>query len=239
VNRVEKAVVLAYFACLLAALFLPTPGILALLNLAWMVLAIPYVVILFSDLRKRHFPDPNAKLIWTFLIILLPELVGVVYLCKHGFRQRPPLEPGWREAAKAKKTRSAVVFVVCAIVFIKLSLAAQCLVSAFLMAAGGLKGFSPLESRGIGLCALLGAIGIGYPFSLLPVAGFKKWIIAALSVLPLGLMLAALGDGKARTDPVYWTAGGVCLIAMLLTLADVGLSKMLPVAAVETEREPT
>ena len=70
------------------------------------------------------------------------------------------------------------------------------------MAAGGLKDFLRLSRASrAGDMRLLGAIGIGYPFSLLPVAGFKKWIIAA-DVFPLG-------PCRSKRDPVYSTAGGV------------------------------
>lgn len=45
-------------------------------------------VIVFRDLYKRDFPNPNSKLTWGLLILLTSGIGLVVYLVKHGFRPR-------------------------------------------------------------------------------------------------------------------------------------------------------
>ncbi len=53
-----------------------------------MFLGIPLLVIVIRDLYKRDFPNPNTKVTWAILMLLLwPSIL--VYLCKHGFRPRP------------------------------------------------------------------------------------------------------------------------------------------------------
>ncbi|MCY2991703.1 MAG: hypothetical protein NTY19_28095 [Planctomycetota bacterium] len=227
-SRVEKVFAIVYFACLLAGPFLPMPAAFwALFQLLWMASTIPFLVILFRDLRKRPFPDPDSRLIWTFLIILLPPLIAAVYLGKHGFRPRPESKPRFHEIANAKGPRLGHVIVVCTIVFAKLSLAAPCFLWGFMMAFMGLRlqGFSPLECRAIGLCASLGGIGIGYPFFLIPVSGITKYIVAASSALPFCLLMAGLSDTEASMDPAYRIVGGIMLLGVALTAADIHLSK--------------
>lgn len=52
-----------------------------------MALAIPMLIVLFRDLYKRPFPNPNSKVTWTILMLMFwPSIL--VYLYKHGFRPR-------------------------------------------------------------------------------------------------------------------------------------------------------
>jgi len=52
-----------------------------------MAIGIPMLIILFRDLYKRHFPNPNSKVTWTILMLTFwPSIL--VYLCRHGFRSR-------------------------------------------------------------------------------------------------------------------------------------------------------
>lgn len=58
-----------------------------------MFLGIPLLVIVFRDLYKRDFPNPNTKVTWAILMLLLwPSIL--VYLYRHGFRPRPGSSPG-------------------------------------------------------------------------------------------------------------------------------------------------
>lgn len=52
-----------------------------------MVIGIPMLIILFRDLYKREFPNPNTKVTWTILFLQFWPSIPV-YLYKHGFRPR-------------------------------------------------------------------------------------------------------------------------------------------------------
>ena len=92
-NRGEKAFVLFYAAYLLA--YIPCFVLLAAdhflqvmpFHILGMVLGIPLLIIVFRDLYKRHFPNPNTKVTWAILMLVLAPSI-IVYLCKYGFRPR-------------------------------------------------------------------------------------------------------------------------------------------------------
>ncbi|MHB0961531.1 MAG: hypothetical protein ACYC0X_26435 [Pirellulaceae bacterium] len=52
-----------------------------------MAMGIPMLIILFHDLYKRHFPNPNSKVTWTILMLMFWPSIPV-YLYKYGFRAR-------------------------------------------------------------------------------------------------------------------------------------------------------
>jgi hypothetical protein len=113
----------------------------------------------------------------------------------------------------------------------RLLLAIPCLLWGMVIGVIGIgpDGFVSLECRGIGLCVLFGGIGLGYPFSFVPLRGFKKWgvaaCIAALSALPFCLLLIALNDKEARKDPTYRIISGAYLFGVVLTVGDLLLPK--------------
>lgn len=52
-----------------------------------MAIGIPMLIVLFRDLYKRDFPNPNSKVTWAILILMFwPSIF--VYLYKYGFRLR-------------------------------------------------------------------------------------------------------------------------------------------------------
>jgi hypothetical protein len=52
-----------------------------------MAIGIPMLIIVFRDVYKRTFPNPNTKVTWTILMLLFwPSIL--VYLYKYGFRPR-------------------------------------------------------------------------------------------------------------------------------------------------------
>lgn len=71
-----------------------------------MFLGVPLLIVVFRDIYKRDFPNPNTKVTWTILILLLwPSIL--VYLYKHGFRPRPVL--GQRPGPSQIEGTSAIV----------------------------------------------------------------------------------------------------------------------------------
>ena len=52
-----------------------------------MFLGIPLLFVVFRDIYKRDFPNPNMKVTWTILILMFWPTI-LVYLYKHGFRTR-------------------------------------------------------------------------------------------------------------------------------------------------------
>ena len=52
-----------------------------------MAIGIPMLIILFHDLYKRPFPNPNSKVTWTILMLMFWPSIPV-YLYKYGFRPR-------------------------------------------------------------------------------------------------------------------------------------------------------
>ncbi len=93
VNRSEKAFVLFYAAYMLAYIpcfFLLMPDHfwqVMPFHILGMVLGIPLLIIVFRDLYKRHFPNPNTKVTWAILMLVLTPSI-IVYLYKYGFRPR-------------------------------------------------------------------------------------------------------------------------------------------------------
>jgi len=94
-NRGEKAFllfcaayVLAYLPCLF--LFAPNPNhfwpILSL-HIVCMILGVPVVIIVFRDLYKRHFSNPNTKVTWAILMVLFAPSI-IVYVCQYGIHPR-------------------------------------------------------------------------------------------------------------------------------------------------------
>jgi hypothetical protein len=92
-NRFEKRFVIFYWVYILVYI----PCFFALVPQYWlqllpfhflgMVMAIPMFIIVFHDLYKRHFPDPNSKVTWAILMLVLYPSI-LVYLYKFGFRPR-------------------------------------------------------------------------------------------------------------------------------------------------------
>ncbi len=92
-NRAEKAFavfywvyVLTYIPCFVVLMpryfFQVLP-----FHLFGMVISIPMLVIVFRDLYKRSFPNPNSKVTWTILMLMFwPSIL--FYLYKHEFRPR-------------------------------------------------------------------------------------------------------------------------------------------------------
>jgi hypothetical protein len=97
-NRWEKGFCIFYFAYMLAYIpyFLLRFNFDALsvsLHVFGMFLGLPLLFIVFRDLYKRQFPNPNSKITWTLLILLLTPFGLIAYLCMHGFRPRPTIRP--------------------------------------------------------------------------------------------------------------------------------------------------
>jgi len=93
-NRGEKGFVLFYCAYMLAytpCFFLLMPRYFRQVmpfHILGMLLGIPFLIIVFRDLYKRHFPNSNTKVTWAILFLIFGPSV-IIYLCKHGFRPRP------------------------------------------------------------------------------------------------------------------------------------------------------
>ena len=52
-----------------------------------MLMGIPMLIVVFRDLYKRSFPNPNSKITWTILMLMFwPSILA--YLYRHGFRPR-------------------------------------------------------------------------------------------------------------------------------------------------------
>lgn len=100
-NRAERAFaifywvyIIAYIPCFL--LFMPSSFFEMLpFHLFGMVIGVPMLVIVFRDLYKRDFPNPNSKVTWAILMLMFWPSIPV-YLYKHGFRLRDtrPTTPG-------------------------------------------------------------------------------------------------------------------------------------------------
>jgi len=92
-NPFEKAFSIFYFACLFAyvpCFFLLMPRYFFQVlpfHLALMAMGVPMIVIVFRDLYKRNFPNPNSKVTWAILFFTFSPSI-LVYLYKHGFRPR-------------------------------------------------------------------------------------------------------------------------------------------------------
>jgi hypothetical protein len=93
-SRWEKVFCVFYFVYLVAYvpyfIFFFDFGPLAVsLHLFGMFLGLPLLFVVFRDLYKRHFKNPNDKITWTLLILLLSPFGIIAYLFCHGFRPRP------------------------------------------------------------------------------------------------------------------------------------------------------
>ncbi len=97
-GRAEKSFVIFYFCyilvymcCFLAMTFTGAMDRLFFyvipFHLFGMVIGIPMIIIVFRDLFKRDFPNPNSKVTWTILMLMFVPSI-LVYLYKHGFRPR-------------------------------------------------------------------------------------------------------------------------------------------------------
>jgi heme/copper-type cytochrome/quinol oxidase subunit 3 len=97
-SRLEKGFVIFYgvyifvYACCFITLAVVGPtqrGFFLLLpfHIFGMVIGIPLLIIVFRDLYKRDFPNPNSKVTWTILMLMFSPSI-IVYLYKHGFRPR-------------------------------------------------------------------------------------------------------------------------------------------------------
>jgi hypothetical protein len=99
-NRAEKAFVLFYwtyiasYACVFV--WSAVSGRLDLetilpFHFFGMAIGLVLLIIVFRDLYKRDFPNPNSKVTWTILMLMFwPSIL--VYLYKHGFRPRPTVD---------------------------------------------------------------------------------------------------------------------------------------------------
>ena len=61
-----------------------------------MIIGIPMLIILFYDLYKRDFANPNAKVTWTILMLVFWPSIPV-YLYRCGFRPRQQVTPAQEE----------------------------------------------------------------------------------------------------------------------------------------------
>lgn len=93
-GRSEKAFVFFYFAYMLAyapCFFLLMPRYfwqLLPFHFLGMFLGLLLYIVVFRDLYKRDFPNPNSKVTWAILFLALwPSMI--VYLYRHGFQPRP------------------------------------------------------------------------------------------------------------------------------------------------------
>lgn len=92
-SRGEKAFLLFYAAYVLV--YIPCFFLLVAdhfwqimpFHLLGTALGIPVLIIVFRDLYIRQFPNPNTKVTWGILVLVLPPSI-IVYLYKHGFRPR-------------------------------------------------------------------------------------------------------------------------------------------------------
>ncbi len=98
-SRGEKAVFFFYAAYMLAYLpcFFLIPVQWLATHFFWyiapfhffgMAIGVLLLVVVFRDLYKRDFPDPNTKVTWAILMLVLTPSI-IVYLWRHGFRPRP------------------------------------------------------------------------------------------------------------------------------------------------------
>jgi hypothetical protein len=90
-SRFEKAYVIAYL--LLSAAYIPTLfaerlGGIGAVHVVWTVAGAPFLVMVFADVYHRDFANPNDKVTWVILMVMLGPIGIVVYLYKHGFRSR-------------------------------------------------------------------------------------------------------------------------------------------------------
>jgi hypothetical protein len=95
-NRYEKGFVVFYFLYILIYVpcfilfvsFRPNDFLWILpFHFFGMAIGVAMLVIVFRDLYKRDFPNPNSKLTWAILMLMLwPSIL--VYLYKYGFRPR-------------------------------------------------------------------------------------------------------------------------------------------------------
>lgn len=90
-SRLEKAFVIFYW--LYMAIYIPCFFMLVErhffqilpFHFLGMFLGLVLLIIVFRDLYRRDFPDPNTKVTWTILMLLFwPSIL--VYLYKHAFR---------------------------------------------------------------------------------------------------------------------------------------------------------
>ncbi len=100
-SRSERAFVIFYWAYMLVyVVCFVGLAIAGLLNRCFfyvmpfhffgMFLGIPLLVVVFRDIYRRDFPNPNTKVTWAILILMFwPSIL--VYLYKHGFRPRPTI----------------------------------------------------------------------------------------------------------------------------------------------------
>ena len=97
-NRYEKAFTIFYwtytlsYLCCFFTLFLTDPQgryfhIVIPFHFFGMAIGLPMLIVLFRDLYKRNFPNPNTKVTWTILFLMFWPSIPV-YLYKHGFRPR-------------------------------------------------------------------------------------------------------------------------------------------------------
>lgn len=103
---------------------------------------------------------------------------------------------------------------------LKLLMAAPWLVAGAVFGVLGIEidGFD--MDRLMGVSIFFGSIGLGYPFSLVPIKGFAKWIIVALSALPLCFVMLLFHTN----DRAFWISGAVALAWIALASADLILS---------------
>lgn len=100
-NRVERAFTVFYWAYILVYLCcfvgLAATGLIERslhfvipLHIFGMFLGLAMLIVVFRDLYKRDFPNPNTKVTWAILMLMFwPSIL--VYLYKHGFRPRPTI----------------------------------------------------------------------------------------------------------------------------------------------------
>ena len=89
-SKWEKIFILSYFFLFAPVCFYwgakdaDVPVFLCFLAAA---VGLTFLIIIFRDIYKRQFPNPNSKVTWTILILVFFPAV-VVYLFKYGFKPR-------------------------------------------------------------------------------------------------------------------------------------------------------
>jgi hypothetical protein len=85
-NRFEKGFVILYWAFVLVSLPYYSAAT-TVFSTIGIVMGFVVLLIVFGDLYKRDFPDPNVKVTWAILFLLFwPSTL--IYLCKYGFQPR-------------------------------------------------------------------------------------------------------------------------------------------------------
>jgi hypothetical protein len=89
-SKLERAILVLALVAPLAVVTIGTrfDGLFGWLMLLAFLSNLTAIFIVFRDLYRRQFEDPNAKLKWALWIFLTSGLAMVVYVFKHGLQPR-------------------------------------------------------------------------------------------------------------------------------------------------------